>query len=293
MDATKPEPSRPPAPDLPAQPLARMCHRIGYAPWFQWTSTAVIVLNAVVIGVGTYRDATAEIGWLLNLLDEVFLSYFVVELVIRICAFGTAPWRFFRKGWNIFDFVVIGAALLPGLRENLTLLRLVRLARTVRLMKSFPSLRILLTAVARSLPGALGLLGVCVVVLYLYGMVGWIMFADARPAEYGSVGQAALTLFGLLTLDNVSEVVRDSMEVTAWAVPYYVSYVFLAGFVLVNLLVGVVITSMEEARQIEGAQTNFRSRRPETSADTAEILDRLEALQRSVAELRSREDSRN
>lgn len=293
MDTTNADPSLPPAPDIPPQPLARMCHRVAYAPWFQWTSTAVIVLNAVVIGVGTYREATAEFGWLLNLLDEVFLVYFVVELVIRIGSFGTTPWRFFRKGWNIFDFVVIGAALLPGLRENVTLLRLVRLARTVRLMKAFPSLRILLTAVARSLPGALGLLGVCVVVLYLYGMVGWILFAEAEPTEYGSVGQAALTLFGLLTLDNVGEVVRDGMEVTAWAVPYYVSYIFLAGFILVNLLVGVVITSMEEARQIEGAQTNFRSREPETSADTAEILARLEALQRSLNELQSRDDSRN
>lgn len=276
----------------PDNPFLRLCQRAAEAATFQWLSTGVIILNAVVIGVSTYPGAVIRVGDLLSFLDSACLGYFVVELTIRFFGHGANPWRFFRNGWNVFDFLVIGAALVPGLQANVTLLRLVRLARTVRLMKFFPSLRILLTAVWRSLPGALGLIGVCVVVLYLYGVLGWIMFAQAMPVEYGTVGQAALTLFGLLTLDNVGEIVREGMAVTGWSVPFYISYIFVAGFVLVNLLIGVVITSMEEARQIEGAETNFRSREPETSADTAEILARLEALQRSVSEL-SGEDRRN
>lgn len=285
--------SRPKAEWLPDRPFPRTCHRIANASWFSWLSTAVIILNAVVIGVGTYPAATVRAGHVLSFLDEACLAYFVVEVAIRFFAYGANPLRFFRNGWNGFDFVVVGAALVPGLRENVTLLRLIRLARTVRLMKFFPSLRILLTAVWRSLPGALGLIGVCVVVLYLYGMLGWILFADAKPVEYGSVGRAVLTLFGLLTLDNVIDVVRDGMRVTAWAVPYYVSYIFFAGFILVNLLIGVVITSMEEARQIEGAGTRFRARKPETPAGSAEILARLAELQRTVDELRRDDGNRN
>ncbi|HIW61307.1 MAG TPA: ion transporter [Candidatus Stackebrandtia excrementipullorum] len=244
-------PTTPTPPQTPSGPVSAWCHRVAEARGFQLLSTGVIVFNAVLIGVETYQHMIDRFGWLLRILDELCLAFFVIELVIRLTAFGVRPWRFFRSGWNCFDFAVVAAGLLPGLRENVTLLRLIRLARIVRLVRVFPSLRVLLTAVVRSFPGAVGLVMVGVVVLYLYGVLGWILFGRAMPDEYGTIGEAVLTLFFLLTMDNVGATVREGIDVTALALPYYVSFILFGAFVLINLLIGVVITSMEEARALE------------------------------------------
>ena len=113
---------------------------------------AVILANAVVLGLQTYAGIEREYGDTLDFLNAVFLAIFVVELTLRIAAYGRRPWDFFRSGWNVFDFTVIAVAFLPGVRESSTLLRLARLARVVRVVRLLPDLRVLLTAVVRSLP---------------------------------------------------------------------------------------------------------------------------------------------
>jgi Ion transport protein len=121
---------------------------------------AVILANAVVLGLQTYSGIDREYGDTLDFLNAAFLAFFVVELTLRIAAYGQRPWDFFRSGWNVFDFTVIAVAFLPGVRESSTLLRLARLARVVRVVRLLPDLRVLLTAVVRSLPplGSMGLL---------------------------------------------------------------------------------------------------------------------------------------
>lgn len=287
--ATESEPNRPP-PAAQLGTVGRLCHRLAESHRFQFLSTGVIVFNAVLIGVETYASIVARFGGVLHLLDELCLAFFIGELVIRLTAFGRRPWRFFRSGWNCFDFLVVAAGLLPGLRENVTLLRLIRLARIVRLIRVFPSLRILLTAVARSLPGAVGLVLVGVVVLYLYGVLGWILFGQELPERFGTIGDAVLTLFFLLTMDNVGSTVREGIDITVLAIPYYISFILLGAFVLINLLIGVVITSMEEAREME-AEPNDESAEPVSTedgpptADTKEILAKIAELQAMVARL--------
>ena len=247
----------------------------------------MIVFNAILIGVETYPSILTEYGGLLRILDELCLAFFIGELVIRLGAFGRRPWQFFRNGWNCFDFLVVAAGLLPGLRENVTLLRLIRLARIVRLVRVLPSLRILLTAVARSLPGAVSLVLVGAVVLYLYGVLGWILFGQALPEQFGTIGDAVLTLFFLMTMDSVGATVREGMEITSLAIPYYVSFILLAAFVLINLLIGVVITSMEEARAIEDGPVDTSTGEPssEPPVDTTEIMAKITELQALVARL--------
>ncbi|MGH8791265.1 MAG: ion transporter [Stackebrandtia sp.] len=276
--------STPEPPD--ANRLTAALYRLSESRAFQMLATGVIIANAVLIGAETYDVLLDSYGAVFAVLDVVFLTFFIGELAVRVGAFGRRPWNFFKNGWNVFDFVVVAAALVPGLRENVTLLRLLRLARIVRILRMFPALRILLTAVWRSLPGAVGLVGIAGVLLYLYGMVGWILFGEALPDQYGSIGSAVLTLFMLLTFDEVANTVRAGMEVTSWAVPFYVSFVLFGGFVLINLLIGVVITSMEEAHSIErGESSDPEETPPESRNDVAEILARLDALQRAVAEL--------
>jgi voltage-gated sodium channel len=126
--------------------------RVVDSPAFAALVLGVIVANAVVLGLQTYDDVVDEYGDLLELLNDVFLGFFVGELALRIGSYGCRPQSFFCDPWNVFDFVIIAAAFVPGLRSNSTLLRLARLLRVVRVVRLLPELRVLTLAIVRSLP---------------------------------------------------------------------------------------------------------------------------------------------
>jgi len=265
--------------------IAARCARIAEARAFTYAISAVIVANAVVLGLQTYPAVTGDAGALLNTLDGVFLGVFVVELAIRMLAHARHPLGFFRSGWNVFDFVVIVGSLLPGLRENTTLLRLLRLARIVRLVRFLPDLRVMITAVGRSVPGVASLAVLTVLLLYVYGIVGWLIFADHDPAGYGNVGDAMLTLFVLLSLENLPDQIEMGLEVSRLTLIYFISYVLVAAFLLFNMLIGVVLSSFEEAQEIEFRRTQDE-RRAAAAATDDETDDRHVALLDHVHELR-------
>jgi voltage-gated sodium channel len=225
-------------------------------------------------------------GGVLDVLDALFLGIFVVEIAIRIAAFGSSPQRFFRSGWNVFDFVIVAAAFLPGLRENATLLRLARLARILRVVRLLPDLRVLTVAIGRSLPGVASLMVIALLMIYVYGMVGWVIFADHDPEGYGTIGRAMLTQFVLLTLEGLPEQMEMGLELSMWTVIYYVSYTLLAAFLLLNILIGVVINSLEEAHEIE-AQRELAERRAAAAATTNVEDDRALAIIEQLAALRA------
>lgn len=235
-------------------PVVRLCARVADSPTFNILIFAVILANAVVLGLETYPRVAQDAGGLLRLLNDVFLGVFVVELAVRLTAFGSRPHDFFRSGWNVFDFLVVAASFTPGLRENAMLLRLARLARVLRIVRLLPDLRVLTIAIARSIPGVLSLTVLALLILFVYGMVGWTIFADHAPEQYGTIGEAMLTLFVTLTLENLPEQLALGRELSDWTIVYFVSYALVAAFLIFNILIGVVINSLEEARAIEAAR---------------------------------------
>ena len=265
--------------------MQRTCARIVASKWFDLVIFGVIVANAVVLGLDTYDTIEREAGGVLRTLNAVFLGIFVIELAIRIGSYGRRPQDFFKSGWNVFDFVVITAAFVPGVRENSTLLRLVRLARVLRVVRVMPELRLLITAVGRSLPGLASLTVMAVVLLFVYGMVGWLIFGDSLPDEYGNIGDAMLTLFVLLSLENLPTVMDQGIEVSDWAVPYYVSFVLIAALLVLNILIGVVINSLDEARELEWERKQAE-RRAAAAASLDAVDDRRMVLLGRLHELR-------
>jgi voltage-gated sodium channel len=231
--------------------MARSCRRIVESTWFDPLMLGVIFVNAIVLGLGTYDSIDRSIGDQLHLANDVILGVFVVELAIRICSYGRHPREFFRSGWNVFDFVIITASFVPGVRENATLLRLVRLLRIVRAVRLLPDLRVLTVAVGRSIPGVASLAAITLLLVYVYGMVGWVIFHDHDPANFGNVGQAMVTMFVLLTLENLPTYIEEGQALSDWTLIFFVSYVLIASFLIFNLFIGIVINSMEEARAIE------------------------------------------
>lgn len=170
----------------PKVPLFAAAKRLAENSAFQTTVIIVIVLNALVLALETF--AAIRVAWqdAWIWLDRAFLTFFVVELVIRMAAVSFNPKRFFRRGWNIFDFLIVAVALIPGLPADSTVLRLARLARVTRLLAVMPDVRILLDGIRRSLQPVSGLAVITIFLLFLYGMVGHAMFAEAVPEQWGT-----------------------------------------------------------------------------------------------------------
>jgi voltage-gated sodium channel len=235
----------------------------------------VIVLNAVVLGLETYPTVAASWGDALATLNAACFAVFVVELILRFASYGRRPGDFFRSGWNIFDLVIIGAVFIPGVREQAQLVRLLRLARIVRLVRYLPDARILLLTVVKSIPSLFSMVVLTILLLFVYGMIGWSIFGAALPETWGTIGRSMLTLFILLTLENFPTYLAEAEAVSPYAVVFFVSYVLLAAFVVFNLLIGIVIGSMERAREQEAAD--------QPATDDEELLTRLQAVQRELA----------
>jgi voltage-gated sodium channel len=260
-------------------------------------NTAVFCLilgNAVLLGIETYDGAVRQWHDALKAAEHLFLAAFTAEILLRAAAHADSLKDFFRDPWNLFDLAVVALAFAPFARENATVLRLLRLARVLRAARFLPQLRIVIVAVGKSLPGTLSFLLVGTLLLYVYAMVGWVFFADDDPEHYGSLGRATLTLFLLITLDGLGDAVRAGLEVSRWSILYYASYVLLGSFVLVNLLIGVVINSLEEARQLEAETASppppantVATGAEQVHAHIAEARAALDALEQSLARLPS------
>jgi voltage-gated sodium channel len=269
--------------------IAAACGRVVESSWFDPLMLSIIAINAVTLGLETYDSIDAAIGDWLHLANGVILGLFVVELLLRMAAFADHPRDFFRSGWNVFDFVVIGASFVPGVRENATLLRLVRLLRIVRAVRLLPDLRVLTVAVGRSIPGVASLAAITLLLVYVYGMLGWLIFHEHDPANFEDIGQSMVTMFVLLTLENLPVYIARGQELSNWTLLFYVSYVLVASFLIFNLFIGIVINSMEEARAIE----LHRAERELLNDDTADdehahavvLEERLRALRAAVDEL--------
>ena len=242
-------------------------------PVFDIVMMTVILVNAVVLGLETFQPLADTHHGLFGTLNNVILGIYVVELLIRITACGWNPRVFVKDGWNIFDFLVVVASLVPWLRENAMLLRLIRLLRIVRIVRFLPDLRVIVAAVGRSVPGVASLAAGTVLLIYIYGMVGWVLFSGHDPQNYGNIGHAMLTMFLMLTLENLPDNIAMGLEISPWTVVFFVSYAVLASFLIFNLFIGIVLNSMEEARSADRKEH-----------ETDDLLARLRAARTALEE---------
>lgn len=257
--------------------------------WFNGAIVAIIIANAVVLGLETYPKVMAAYGSTLVWLNAAFYVIFLAELVLRFVSYGRRPADFFRSGWNVFDLVVIGAVLIPGIREQAQVLRLLRLARVVRLARFLPDARILVLTVVKSVPSMFSVVVIIALLLFVYGMIGWALFGAELPGNWGTIGRSMLTLFVLLTLENFPVYLAEAEPVSPFAIPFFLSYVLLAAFLVLNLLIGIVISSMEEARAHHADEIANRDRSgvsgpPEWTAN-GELLERIDELRVALGAL--------
>ena len=259
--------------------------RLVHSKWFEGFIFTVIILNAIVLGLETYGSIVDRYGDTLYLLNEIFLGIFIVEILLRIAAYGSRPWNYFRSGWNVFDFVAVFAVFIPGVRENATLLRLVRLLRVVRVVSVLPDLRVLISGMLRAIPPIASMAALAVLLIFIYGMIGWKIFGEQIPERWGDIGSAMLTLFTVLTLEGWNEILFAGQEVTQFAWVFFVSFVLIASFLLINILIAIIINAVEDAREAERAEE--AEERLQLIEEGGEAADPLQNALDRLAELKS------
>ena len=235
---------------------------------------AVIVFNAIILGMETSDSIMAAAGNVILMLDRICLAIFVAELVLKLFAYGG---RFFRSGWNIFDFVIVGVSLIPG-NGGLSVLRALRILRVLRVISVVPSLRRVVEGFVTALPGMGSVFLLMGIVFYIGAVMATKLFGDAFPEWFGTLGRSGYSLFQIMTLESWSMgIVRPVMEIYPYAWAFFVPFIMVTTFAVVNLLVGLIVNSMQDAHHEEdmAATDSYREDVGERLRRIEEKLDRM------------------
>ncbi len=257
---------------------ARLRAFLSGCTWERWI-TALIIINAITLGLETSKSAMASYGGLLMALDKVILGIFILEIAARIYAFGG---RFWRDPWSLFDFSVIAIALVPA-TGNLSVLRALRIIRVLRLITTIKSMRRVVAGLINAIPGMGSVIALLLLLFYVFAVMATKLFGERFPEWFGTIGDSFYTLFQIMTLESWSMgIVRPVMEAYPYAWAFFVPFILMTSFTVLNLFIGIIVDGMqassEEARKEEQAweQREFD-----------EILAEIRQLRTEVRALRS------
>ncbi len=241
---------------------------------------ALILLNAVTLGLETSEQVMAAVGGLLKIIDRALLAVFVAEIVIKLYANGL---RFFRNPWNVFDFAVVGIALVPS-SGPLTVLRVLRV---LRLISMVPRFRFVVESLLRAIPGIMSIAGLLTILFYVAGVMATGLFGERFPEWFGTLGESMYTLFQVMTLESWSMgIARPVMEAYPWAWVYFVPFILIATFTMLNLFIAIIVSTMqsmvEETKRQETAEIGEI-----VHGENAELHNDLLALRNEIKALRA------
>ena len=211
-------------------------------PTTEWFIAGLIVVNAVILGLETSPTVMAAIGPTLIALDTIILTVFVIEISARILVHRLA---FFRDPWSLFDFFVVAIALVPT-TGNLSVLRALRILRVLRLITVIPSLRRVVGGLVAALPGMGSIVALLSLVYYVFSVMATKLFGASFPEWFGTMGASAYSLFQIMTLESWSMgIVRPVMEVYPYAWMFFVPYIVVTTFSVLNLFIGIIVSAMQ------------------------------------------------
>jgi voltage-gated sodium channel len=274
--------------------MVELARRLVQSRGFQNLILAAILGVAVVVGLETYPAVTEEYGQVLRTLDWAILTLFAAELLLKILAHGSKPWEFFRNPWNVFDFVIVAVCFLPLNSHFVAVLRLVRILRVLRLVTVLPRLQVLVGALLRSIP-SMGYVGMLLFIhFYIYAVMGTFLFGAKDPEHFGTLGVSLLTLFQVVTLEGWVEVMKTQMAASPGYGPplYFISFIVVGGMIILNLFIGVIMTSMQESTAEMDARRFAKAGTPAaaglTTDDFVHLERQLADLQKQLAVMRHR-----
>ena len=239
---------------------------------------AVIVVNAVTLGLETDRAVMQAFGPALILLDKIALTVFAAELLLKLYVYRLS---FFRDPWKIFDFIIVGVSLLPA-TGNLSVLRALRILRVLRLVSVVPSLRKVVGGLIAALPGMGSITALLLLVFYVFSVMATQLYGDRFPDWFGSIGASAYSLFQIMTLESWSMgIVRPVMEVFPYAWSFFIVFILCTSFTVLNLFIGIIVSAMQADHE-----DSARDERVSLINQQQEILAELNDLKTSIDKLK-------
>jgi voltage-gated sodium channel len=254
----------------------------------QRTIIALILVNAVILGLETSLEVTARFGTVLTRIDQVILAVFVLEILGKLYAHGL---RFFRQSWNVFDLIVVGIALVPA-SGPLQVLRTLRVLRVLRLISTMPRLRFVVESLLHAVPGIGAIGGLLAILFYVFAVMATGLFGEAFPDWFGGIGRSLYTLFQIMTLESWSMgIVRPVMESYPQAWLFFVPFILMATFTMLNLFIAVIVNTMQAMH--DATLGNDREHIEATVHAEGEVLDsEIRALRQEIRELKNLMETR-
>jgi voltage-gated sodium channel len=240
--------------------------------WVQNFIIGVILLNGLILGLETSDTMMARFGDVLLFIDKLCLIVFIIEIFLKLLAYRFLFWR---NGWNWFDFLIVAVAVAPG-AGPWSVLRSLRILRVLRLLTVMPQLRKVVAAFVHSIPGLSGVMLIMAIFFYTMGVLATNLFGDAFPEWFGSLGASLFSLFQVMTLESWSMgIVRPVMEVFPWAWAFFVPFIVIATFTILNLFIGIIVSTMQELQSL-----------PDPTKPNAELKKTLARMEEDLAALR-------
>ncbi len=243
---------------------------------------ALIMINAVTLGLETSSRIMDSVGGMLKFIDRLLLSVFVAEILVKLYAFG---WRFFRNPWNVFDFIVVGIALIPS-SGPLTVLRVLRV---LRLISMVPRFRFVVESLLRAIPGIMSIAGLLVIVFYVAGVMATGLFGKSFPEWFGTLGESMYSLFQIMTLESWSMgIARPVMEVYPWAWAFFVPFILIATFTMLNLFIAIIVSTMQSMveeqneKETEEIGRMVHGENLELQSELRELRDEIKAMRETL-----------
>ncbi len=254
--------------------------------WFQRFIIAVIVVNAVTLGLETSKSAMSAAGTLILLLDKLALTIFVIEITAKLVVYRL---RFFRDPWNIFDFLIVTISLAPA-SEGLSVLRALRILRALRLISAVPKMRLVVQALLNSIPAMSSVIALLSLLYYIAAVMATKLFGERFPDWFGTIGSSLYSLFQIMTLESWSMgIVRPVMEVYPFAWAFFVPFILIATFAVLNLFIAIVVNSMQDAASAasneEAAAVHEEIAQVQATED--KVLRELRALRAELADVKA------
>ncbi|MCW4353582.1 ion transporter [Hoyosella sp. YIM 151337] len=246
--------------------------------------TALILINAVILGIETSDSAREAAGSILMALNQSILAVFVIEILIKLVAFGP---RFFKSGWNIFDFLIIAISLIPA-SGPLAILRTLRILRVLRLLSTVKRLRMLVESLMQAMPGIGWSAALLLMMFYIFGVMGTELFGERFPEWFGTLGRSIYSLFQVMTLESWSMgIARPVMTEFPYAWVYFVPFILISSFMVLNLFIAIIVSATQEVHEME--QRTERAKADKIAhEEREEMLDLLRSMNARMEAIESR-----
>jgi len=242
----------------------------------------LIIINAIILGLETVSSLVPRYGEILHILDQMILAVFVVEIALKLYAFGGL---FFLNGWYIFDFLIVAIALMPA-SGVFSVLRILRILRVLRLISRVPQLRFVIEALLKAIPGIGSIFALLLIMYYVFAVIATKLFGSDFPQWFGSLNQSMYTLFQIMTLEGWSDIARAMMDKFSYAWLFFVMFILITTFTMLNLFVAIIVDTMLSLREHRQMETGSVIKTA-IQSETETLQKNLHALQAEIGELKA------